>query len=204
PSPGKVRLRLSMQGKDDNAIRSIISDQIKKLEKYIPGVIANYDAAPVQESIGKLLRQMKKTVSTAESCTGGKIAHYFTSVAGSSDYFTGSIVAYSNEIKERVLGVKSESLVKHGAVSRAVVEEMADSARKLLNTDYAIATSGIAGPGGGTIEKPVGTTWIAVASSKEIIAKKFMMGDHRERNIEKSTISAIDMLRRSIQSEYNK
>ncbi|SEH06513.1 Nicotinamide-nucleotide amidohydrolase PncC [Candidatus Venteria ishoeyi] len=148
-----------------------------------------------------MLQENNKTLSTAESCTGGKIAHYLTSVPGSSNYFRGGIVSYSNELKENILGVKQSSLIKYGAVSKEVVEEMADGTRKKLNTDYAIATSGIAGPGGGTKEKPVGTTWIAVSSSKRLVSEKFMMGDHRERNIEKATITALDMLRRLIEQE---
>ncbi|MCF8372982.1 MAG: competence/damage-inducible protein A [Bacteroidales bacterium] len=201
PSPGKVRLRLSMTGRDEVFILKTLSEEIEKLEKIIPDAIVNDDEAPIQESLGNLLRQAGKTISTAESCTGGKIAHYITSVPGSSDYFKGSIIAYSNETKENILGIKHESLLKYGAVSKAVVEEMAVGARLLLKTDYAVATSGIAGPGGGTEEKPVGTTWIAVSSSKQLVSEKFIMGDHRERNIEKATITALDMVRKIIESE---
>ncbi len=199
PSPGKVRLRFSMQGKDSNRIKSIIADKIEKLKEIIPDSISDFDDAPLQNIIGQLLNKKGKTVSTAESCTGGKIAHYITSVAGSSYYFEGSIVAYSNYVKENILGVKNENILKHGAVSKIVVEEMAIGVRKLLKTDYSIATSGTAGPGGGTKEKPVGTIWIAVSSQEKTISEKFMMGEHRERNIEKSTITALNMLRQLIE-----
>ncbi len=201
PSPGKVRLRISAEGNDKDLLRSEIRNEINKLEKIIPGAIANLNAEPVQKTIGNLLRDMNKSIATAESCTGGKIAHYITSIPGSSDYFKGSIVAYSNETKENILGVSHNKLLKFGAVSQAVVEEMASGARKLLNVDFAVATSGIAGPGGRTNEKPVGTTWIAIASPNQLISKLYHMGDHRERNIEKTTISALDMLRRVILSE---
>jgi nicotinamide-nucleotide amidase len=114
------------------------------------------------------------------------------------------VIAYSNEIKENILGVKHESLLEFGAVSKRVVEEMAVGARLMLKTDYAIATSGIAGPGGGSEEKPVGTTWIAVSSSNHLISEKFRMGEHRERNIEKATITALDMLRKLVESENDR
>lgn len=204
PSPGKVRLRLSMAGADKALIRKTLSEEIQKVKKIIPEAIANEDETPIQESLGKMLRLAGKTLATAESCTGGKIAHYITSVPGSSDYYKGSVVAYSNDIKENILGVKPISILKYGAVSKEVVGEMAEGARLLMKADYAIATSGIAGPGGGTEEKPVGTTWIAVSSSERLISEKFMMGDHRERNIEKATITALDMLRKLVEAENDR
>ena len=121
-------------------------------------------------------------------------------MAGSSDYFKGSVVAYSNEIKESLLGVQHQSLINFGAVSETVVKEMAMGIKNKMGTDYAIATSGIAGPGGETEDKPVGTTWIAIATPTKIITKKFMMGDHRERNIKKTAMTALNMLRKELVS----
>ena len=135
------------------------------------------------------------TLSTAESCTGGNIAQLITSIAGSSDYFKGSVVAYANEIKEQLLDVPQQVLAENGAVSEQTVLHMARGARRQFKTDYAIAVSGIAGPGGGTAEKPVGTTWIAVATPTETIAQKFLFGDHRGRNIRKASVAALNMLR---------
>jgi nicotinamide-nucleotide amidase len=146
------------------------------------------------------LREKGKTLSSAESCTGGYIAHLITSVPGSYDYFKGSVIAYSNEAKESLLGVKHESLIRFGAVSRQVVTEMADNTRKLLKSDYGIATSGIAGPGGGTSDKPVGTTWIAISTPSKIITEHFLMGEHREINIKKTGMTALNMLRKAILS----
>ena len=142
-----------------------------------------------------MLRKKGMTLSTAESCTVGNIAQLLTSIAGSSDYFKGSVVAYANEIKEQLLGVPHQVLTEHGAVSEQTVLHMARGARRQFSTDYAIAVSGIAGPGGGSPEKPVGTTWIAVATPTDTVAKKFLFGDHRGRNIRKASIAALNVLR---------
>ena len=135
------------------------------------------------------------TVSVAESCTGGNISHFFTSNPGSSAYFKGGIVAYSNEIKSKILGIDPEIIAKRGAVSKEVVEAMAVSANQLFNTDFAIATSGIAGPDGGTPEKPVGTVWIAVAGAGLVVSKVYNFGDNRERTIIRSSQTGLNMLR---------
>jgi nicotinamide-nucleotide amidase len=148
-----------------------------------------------------MLIKEELTLATAESCTGGNIAHLITSVPGSSGYFVGSVVAYSNDIKERVLGIKKATLEKYGAVSEQVVREMAVSIRKLYQSDYAVATSGIAGPEGGSAEKPVGTTWIAVASEKQILAEKYLFGSLRTVNIQKASLTALNMLRKLVESE---
>ena len=200
PSPGTVRLRLSATGKEEPELERQIINEIATLKKIIPGTIFGYDNEQLYEIVGNLLRKNNKTVSTAESCTGGYIAHLITSVTGSSDYFKGSVVAYSNEIKESLLGVQHQSLINFGAVSEPVVKEMAQGVKNKMGTNYAIATSGIAGPGGETEDKPVGTTWIAIATPTKIITKKFMMGDHRERNIKKTAMTALNMLRREILS----
>jgi nicotinamide-nucleotide amidase len=199
PSPGVIRLRLGVTA-DDNIEKSkkVLQEQIKKLHEIIPGNIFSDYEVSLQEVVGKLLINSNKTLSIAESCTGGTIAQLITSVAGSSEYFKGSVVAYANEIKENVLGVNSGAIEKYGAVSKQVVEQMAQGAVKLLNTDYSIATSGIAGPSGGTHEKPVGTVWIAVADSKNVYSQKFIFGSNREVNIKRSSIAALNFLRKTI------
>lgn len=148
----------------------------------------------LEEEIGELLKAKKLSLSTAESCTGGGIAASITSVPGSSEYFKGGIVAYSNEVKEALLHVSAETLAKHGAVSRETVVEMAKGAMKTLKTDCAVATSGIAGPGGGTPEKPVGTVWIAVAYKNEITAMKQEGDSGRAGNVRKAVRNALLML----------
>lgn len=157
----------------------------------------------VEEEIGALLKECKMTLSTAESCTGGGVAALVTSVPGSSEYFNGGIVAYSNEVKMNLLHVSMETLKKHGAVSRETVTEMAKGAMKALKTDCAIATSGIAGPGGGTPEKPVGTVWIAVAYKKEIITMKQEGDEGRTGNVQKAIQNALSLLREKLKSGKN-
>ncbi len=147
-----------------------------------------------EEELGKLLASKKLTLSTAESCTGGGIAATITSVAGSSEYFMGGVVAYSNEVKMDLLHVSAETLEKHGAVSRETVMEMAAGAMKTLKTDCAIATSGIAGPGGGSAEKPVGTIWIAVAYKNEIVTAMQKGDNGRQKNVQNTIQNALDLL----------
>ena len=200
PQPGAVRLRLSAKGDDKILLENQVFREIEKLKDILPDEISAFNDEPLFETIGKLLREKNKTLSTAESCTGGYIAHLVTSVAGSSDYFKGSVIAYSNEVKINLLGVNPLSIEKFGAVSDQVVTEMAEGARRILKTDYAIAVSGIAGPGGGTDEKPVGTTWIAIASAEKTITRRLQLGDHRERNIIRTAFAALDMLRKTLTS----
>ena len=195
PSPGKVRLRLSMRGDNLDVINNTIDIEVEKLKQIIPDSISSDNNKPIEETIGDKLRFLGKSLSTAESCTGGNIAHKITSIAGSSDFFKGSVVAYSNEIKENILGVSKLNLTDYGAVSEQVVRQMAEGVRKKLQTDYSIATSGIAGPGGGTDDKPIGTTWIAISSEKETISKLFHFSEHRFINIEKATVTALNILR---------
>ena len=147
------------------------------------------------------MKNKSKTVAVAESCTGGYISHLITSVSGSSEYFNGSVTAYSNQVKENILGVKSETLIKYGAVSEQVAIEMVHGTRNKLKSDFAVATTGIAGPTGGTDEKPVGTVWIAVAGDKKVFAKKYVFGNNRERNIIRSSQTALQILRRIILKE---
>jgi nicotinamide-nucleotide amidase len=198
PQPGMVRLRLTAIGNNKADILNLIEEQDQKLRQLIPDYIFGYDNETMESVVGNLLKKHKMTVSTAESCTGGRIAHLITSVPGSSEYFIGSVVAYSNRIKEAELGVKAESLEKYGAVSEVVVREMAEGIRKKFKTNFSIATSGIAGPDGGSDEKPVGTTWIAVATPEKTITQKFLFGEHRGRNIHKAALAALNMLRMEI------
>ncbi len=198
PQPGAVRLRLTAKGGTKRSLEELISNEIVKLQKIIPENISGYDDETLNEIIGKLLRKRGKTLSTAESCTGGYIAHLITSVPGSSEYFKGAVIAYSNEMKESLLEVSNEILLKYGAVSEQVVKVMANEVRRKLKSDYSIATSGIAGPGGGTIQKPVGTAWIAIATPEFTTAECFRMGEHRESNIKKTAQVALNMLRLAI------
>ena len=195
PQPGMVRLRLTATGTDRNILQQAIQTAENELLPLAGKYIFGYDNDTIESVVGDLLRNKGMTLSTAESCTGGNIAQLITSIAGSSDYFKGSVVAYANEIKEQLLDVPQQVLAENGAVSEQTVLHMARGARRQFKTDYAIAVSGIAGPGGGTAEKPVGTTWIAVATPTETIAQKFLFGDHRGRNIRKASVAALNMLR---------
>ena len=186
PKPGIIRLRLTGRGKDKEEVQSRISVEGCKLKSILGDAVFDEEDTPLEILIGNLLREKNLTVSTAESCTGGSIAAKLTSVPGSSDYFKGGIVAYSNEIKESLLGVSSETLKKQGAVSEETVIEMVKGAMKALKTDCAVSTSGIAGPGGGTKEKPVGTVWIAAAYKNEIVTIKQDTDRGREMNIERA------------------
>ncbi len=198
PSPGMIRLRLSAFGNDEGALNQTIANEIESLSKIIPEDIFGYDNQNMEQVIGNLLLERNATLATAESCTGGYISHLITSVSGSSRYYKGSVIAYSNEIKKQLLMVSSDNLNKYGAVSEQVVEDMALGAKSVLGSDYAIAISGIAGPDGGTAEKPVGTVWIAVATPHSVLSQKFLFGDSRQRNIIRASISALNMLRLAI------
>lgn len=198
PSPGMVRLRLTTSGKDATVLKQTIERKVKELIPLAENYIYGYENDTLEGLVGKLLLEKHKTLSTAESCTGGYIAHLITSIAGSSEYFKGSVVSYANEVKENVLGVKKETLDKHGAVSQQTVEEMVAGVSSKLNTDYAIAVSGIAGPGGGTPEKPVGLVWIAIKTPTKVFSKQYQFGDNRERNIRVTAITALNLLRKEI------
>jgi nicotinamide-nucleotide amidase len=196
PSPGRIRLRLTASGEDRETVKSLVDREMERLIPLIPqGHVYGYGDEQMEILIGNLLKEKKASLALAESCTGGTIAQLITSVPGSSEYFQGSVVAYSNEIKQEVLGVDPGSIEKHGAVSREVVEQMAEGVRSKFKADFSIATSGIAGPGGGSAEKPVGTTWIAVASADSTVSEVFRMGDHRGRNIMKASLTGLNMLR---------
>ena len=194
PSPGQVKLRLTMSGSDPAAMRKAIDDQVQRLQPYAGKYIYGYDQDEIEQVIGDLLRKQRQTLATAESCTGGYLAHLITSVAGSSDYYQGSIIAYANEVKERELGVSAATLQKHGAVSEETVSAMAEGVKNRLGTDYGLATSGIAGPGGGTPDKPVGTVWIAVAHPHGTSTKLLNLFKNREINIRLSAVFTLGLL----------
>ena len=195
PQPGIVRLRLTASGTDKVSLEQNLTDETQKLYVLIPQYIFGEGEDTLELIVGRLLKKQNYTLATAESCTGGYIAHLITSVPGSSAYFKGSVVAYSNEIKERMLNVSPETIDKNGAVSAKTVFEMAAGIIKQFKTDCAIAVSGIAGPDGGTEEKPVGTIWICVLTPKGAETRKFTFGDHRGRNIRRTAMAALDMLR---------
>jgi nicotinamide-nucleotide amidase len=201
PSPMAVRLRLSAIGKSKPELEILVDSEIQKLLQIIPDNIFGYNNETMAEVIGRLLISKNKKLAVAESCTGGYISHLITSVPGSSAFYNGSVTAYSNQIKVNVLGVNDKALAEFGAVSEQVAKEMAAGARQILNADYAVATTGIAGPDGGTEEKPVGTVWIAVANEKNVTATKFVFGDNRDRNISRSSQTALQLLRRVILKE---
>jgi nicotinamide-nucleotide amidase len=195
PQPGIVRLRLTATGDNKQALAAMLQNQIEKLLQIIPDLIFGFNDDSLEAVTGKLLLQKHRTVSTAESCTGGYLAHLITSVGGSSAWYQGSVVAYHNRIKMQTLAVPENMLEEHGAVSRQVVEAMADGMRKSFGTDYALSVSGIAGPDGGSDEKPVGTTWIALSTAQGVTSRKFLFGEHRQRNIRKAALAALNMLR---------
>lgn len=195
PKPGLIRLRLTGRRAEEEDIKKLIAAESAKLKVILGEDILDEEDTPIEVLLGELLRKKKLTLSTAESCTGGSIAARITSVAGSSDYFKGSVVAYSNEVKAAMLHVSVETLEKHGAVSEETVIEMAKGAMNALQTDCAVATSGIAGPGGGTKEKPVGTVWIAAAYKNEIRTIKQEADRGREMNVERAGNNALLLLR---------
>lgn len=200
PAYGVIKLRLTAAGNDEKKIRESVKDQVEKLYKVIPDVIYGEDEVMLEEVVGKLLNDNNLTVSTAESCTGGKIASLITSVPGSSGWFRGSVVAYDNSIKTGVLGVSKETLRLYGAVSAETAGEMARGARRLMGTDYAVAVTGIAGPTGGTADKPVGTVWMAIDSESGLITEKQIFADNRQINISRSSYGALNLLRKQIVS----
>ncbi len=190
PAPGLVRLRVTAKGE---AV-SYLDETFESLKQLLQGMNYTEGEDALEKQVGNLLRSKGATLATAESCTGGEIARLITSVPGSSDYFKGGVVAYANEIKVNVLGVCPEDLEREGAVSESVVLKMAQGVQRLMKTDYAIATSGVAGPGGGTEEKPVGTVWIALATPEQVVAQKFLFSFTRERNVAKATAKALEWL----------
>lgn len=194
PTPGVIRLRLTARGDEESYLQKIIDDEFFKLRTILGSHLFCGSDTTLAGALGSILAERGETLATAESCTGGNIAHEITRIAGSSVYFKGSVVAYSNEVKTRVLNVSSEILSGFGAVSRETVLQMVSGVQRLLSSDCAIATSGIAGPGGGSVEKPVGTVWIAVRYGERSEVECFCFEGDREQVIARATQSALLML----------
>ncbi len=195
PGLGQVRLRLTAKGPDKAMLQKTLTEEAAKIEARISEFIFGYEDDTLEKAIGQMLKDRQLTLSTAESCTGGHLAHAITSISGSSAYFEGSVIAYANEVKMNLLGVNESTLSEHGAVSETTVREMVAGAVQLLGTDVAMATSGIAGPGGGTPEKPVGTIWIAAGNGEKSLTKKLQLGRDRMVNIQYTTVAAMNLLR---------
>ena len=194
PTPGVIRLRLTARGDEESYLQKIIDDEFFKLRTILGSHLFCGSDTTLAGALGSILAERGETLATADSCTGGNIAHEITRIAGSSVYFKGSVVAYSNEVKTRVLNVSSEILSGFGAVSRETVLQMVSGVQRLLSSDCAIATSGIAGPGGGSVEKPVGTVWIAVRYGERSEVECFCFEGDREQVIARATQSALLML----------
>jgi nicotinamide-nucleotide amidase len=196
PSLSEVKLRLTSSGDAMESLVEETENQVKKLEKLIPELIYGYGSDELAAVIGKILIDKQQTIAVAESCTGGYLGHLFTSIPGSSAYFEGGVIAYAYDVKENLLGVSNEILNTEGAVSEACIIQMAKGVRNLLKTSIGLATSGIAGPDGGTTNKPVGTVWIALATDTQVITKKLQLGGSREQNIHVSAINLLNLLRK--------
>ena len=203
PSIGSVRLRLTGTGTDEAALNAEMDTKTQQLSELIKEFVFGYDNERLEEVVGKQLKNQNKTLATAESCTGGYLAHRITSVSGSSAYFMGSLIAYSNEVKMKQLGVSKKTLEEFGAVSEQTVKEMVAGTLYSLQTDMAVATSGIAGPTGGTPDKPVGTIWLAVGNKDYTQTRKLQLGKNRLKNIEYSSVVALDMIRKFLNNGAN-
>lgn len=199
PSPGKVRLRLSARGTDKEMLEKAIEDNVIALTKIIGDIIVGFEEEDTIEVVlGRLLTQRKKTLATAESCTGGKVAQVLTSVTGASNYFKGSVVSYSNEAKISVLGLSKALIEQHSVVSAPVAKEMALAVQRLMQTDYAIATTGNAGPTKGDSDAEIGTVFIALATPNEVIVEEFNFGQPREKVIDRAVNKSLELLQKEI------
>lgn len=199
PSPGQVKLRLTGAGPDLPSVQMDVQKEVDRVLPEISKYVFGFDQEEIESAAGKLLLERNYTLATAESCTGGYLAHKITSVPGSSAYYTGSVIAYDNRIKMQELGVKAETLEAFGAVSEQTVMEMANGVRQRLGTNIGLATSGVAGPDGGTPEKPVGLVWIAYADGRKTVTKKLQLTTGRQVNIHASAIHTLNLLRLSLQ-----
>ena len=198
PQYGMVRLRLSGRHEDAQLLHETLDREVAKLTRLIPDFIFSMQDQPIERAVFELLRDKGLTFASAESCTGGNIAHVITLIPGSSEVFKGTAVTYATPMKTKVLGVLAETIEKHTVVSQPVVEGMAVGVRDLMEADFGVATTGVAGPGGGTEENPVGTVWIGVASKWGVVSKRFNFGKDRENVINRATIAAYEMLRQQI------
>ena len=202
PKLGQVRLRLSAYGGNELELKNEIQLYVDKIVSLLHGYVVTTEDKPLEKAILDFMEQNGLTLSVAESCTGGYLSHLFTQHAGSSSVFLGGGVTYSNELKTKILGVSPDTLSLYGAVSDETVKEMACGSINNFHSDYSIAISGIAGPGGGTEEKPVGTVWVAVAGKKRVITKKFQLGNRRLQNIERAAIHALILLFHILKEEH--
>jgi nicotinamide-nucleotide amidase len=201
PNYGMVRLRITAIGSNGSMLAAEVEAQFEQLKTLVKEYLVTDRDEPMELVVGHLLKASGKTMGTAESCTGGYISHLITSHEGASDFFMGSVVSYDNQVKEGLLGVTKETLLQHGAVSEEVIRQMVTGVLAHLNTDYAIAVSGIMGPGGGSAEKPVGTVWVAAASHQQTVVETMRFRFDRRRNIELTAINALNLLRKLILSE---
>lgn len=201
PNYGMVRLRLTTTGIEKSTLNAELENHFTRLKQLVADILVSDSYDSLEMVLSQMLKEKEKTVSTAESCTGGYIAHLLTSISGSSAYFKGSVVCYANEVKENILQVQSKTIIENGAVSEETVIEMLSGALGKMNTDYAIATSGIMGPTGATDKKPVGTVWIGVGSKEKTVIKCFHFRFDRTRNIEMTAYTAMNMLHKFIIEE---
>jgi nicotinamide-nucleotide amidase len=193
PKLGQVRLRLSGYGDNPDELKNEVDEWAARIVQRVADVVAAEEDIPVEKVILNFLAEKGLTLSLAESCTGGYISHLFTQHPGASKVFLGGVVSYSDALKESVLGVSEQTLTRYGAVSAETVTEMVEGALRNFKSDYAVAVTGIAGPDGGSAEKPVGTIWVAVASANKKVVKKLTFGNKRRENIERTAISALNM-----------
>lgn len=198
PSLGEVKIRLTGMGDSKDKLRDEINHLVKEVQLQAGKYIYGYGDESLEEATGKLLRSRQLTLSIAESCTGGYLSHLITSVPGSSDYFLGSMIPYAYEVKMRQLGVKPEVLEKNGAVSEPTIIEMANIVRAKFNTDIGVATSGIAGPGGATPDKPVGMIWIAYSDKHQTVTRKLLLSKDRMINIRMASVAVLNLIRLSV------
>ena len=198
PQYGMVRLRLSGRHEDARLLHETLDREVAKLVDLISEYIFAMDDQSIERTVFDLLKNKGMTFASAESCTGGNIAHVITLIPGSSEVFKGTTVTYATPMKTKVLGVPAEMIEKQGVVSQEVVESMATGVRDLMEADFGVATTGVAGPSGGTEENPVGTVWIGVASAKGVVSKRFNFGKDRENVINRATVAAYEMLRQQI------
>jgi nicotinamide-nucleotide amidase len=201
PNYGMVRLRLTIMGSKNAGLESMIEQKFVELQELLKDIVVITEDAPLEKALSNLLIQKGKSLATAESCTGGYIAHLLTSMPGASAYFKGSVIAYDNSIKQKLLDVTSTTLHNHGAVSKEAVSEMLQGLLSSTEADYGIAVSGIMGPAGGTEEKPVGTVWIAVGSKNQPITTSFHFRFDRQRNIQLTAANAMLLMWKFIHSD---
>lgn len=198
PNLGEVRLRLTSVGDSIEKLAAEAEELTTKLNERVGQFIYGYGEDPLEVAVGNMLRDKKLTISVAESCTGGYLSHLITSVPGSSEYFLGSMIPYAYEIKMRQLGVKPETLEQYGAVSEQTIIEMANLVRAKFTTDIGVATSGIAGPGGATPEKPVGTVWIAYSDKHQTVTRKLQLSKERSLNIKMASVAVLNLIRQNL------